>query len=73
MIKITLDLSQATKAEYDTYMASGLHQFITTNLNTDLAGCQVEVNSPFCPHSVQRFASEEDFQLYVENLNSNKE
>lgn len=57
MIKITLDLSEATKAEYDTYMASGLRQFVVEKLATDLFGCEVLVDGPFCPHSVERVDS----------------
>lgn len=57
MIRISLDLSEATKAEYDTYMASRLRHYVVEELASDLFGCEVLVDGPHCPHSVERVDS----------------
>ncbi|MDF9778891.1 hypothetical protein [Pseudomonas baetica] len=57
MIKISLDLTEATKAEYDTYMGSRLRKSVVDGLARDLRGCEVLVESSGGPHSVQRVES----------------
>lgn len=58
MIKISIDLTEATKAEYDAYMASGLRKYIVTSgLALDFSGCDVLVEGSSCPHSVERVDS----------------
>jgi hypothetical protein len=57
MIKISLDLSQATKAEYDTYMASRLRVYLVEECASDFSDCDVQVESFGGPHSVERVDS----------------
>jgi len=54
MIKISLDLTEATKAEYDSYMASGLREYMAKDLARDFRGCELLVESSGGPHSVER-------------------
>ncbi|MFK3607853.1 hypothetical protein A7D21_28520 [Pseudomonas sp. AP19] len=53
MIKIRLDLSSATKTEYDADIASRLRTFIQHELANDLSGCEVLVESSG-PHNDER-------------------
>ncbi|VVO41864.1 hypothetical protein [Pseudomonas fluorescens] len=57
MIKISMDLSQATKAEYDTYMASRLRVYMVEEFASDFFGCEVQVESSGGPHSIERVDS----------------
>lgn len=57
MIKISLDLTEATKAEYDTYMASRLREYVVTELARDFRDCEVLVESSGGSHSVERVDS----------------
>jgi hypothetical protein len=57
MIKISLDLTEATKAEFDTYMASRLREYVIEDLARDFRGCEVQIESAGGPHAVERFES----------------
>ena len=54
MITIRIDLTQATKAEYDTYVASPLRQYVITDLARDFTNCEVVVELSGGPHAVER-------------------
>ncbi|WP_054090096.1 hypothetical protein [Pseudomonas syringae group genomosp. 3] len=62
MIKLSIDLTAATKAEYDKYNESKLQQFLLNELSSDLAGCEVIVTASGGPHSIVRFKSTQDFE-----------
>ena len=57
MIRISLDLTEATKPEYDTYMASRLREYVIGNLARDFRDCEVLVESSGGPHAIERFDS----------------
>ena len=57
MIKIRLDLSQATKAEYETYMAYRLRVYMVEEFISDFFGCEVQVESSGVPHNIERVDS----------------
>ncbi|WP_131815928.1 MULTISPECIES: hypothetical protein [Pseudomonas] len=54
-----MDLTDATKNEYDTYMGSRLREYVIGDLARDFRGCEVQIESAGGPHAIERCESRE--------------